>query len=339
MVADIKKFVKEIPKGENHYHIDCISPELTWKFTVRNNLNMPFKSLEETKKFYQYDNLDAFINILLQAIATIRTRDDFRDMVIDCAQDMKAQNIIYREAMFDYTACYGSRGISLDEMMEGFIEGLAVVKETYGVDIRFIANLDRTSSAKENFSFLKELISYREKLPLVAVGLDMQEIGYPAHEQEEIFAYAKANGFYLTAHAGEDEGAESVIDALDSLRLDRIDHGVRAAEDEKLLQRLAREKILLTLCPDSNIKLGVYPSWEDFPILKLLEAGCIVSINSDDPPCFPRNLTGNLTKLAETFGFGKREIGQFILNSFKYNFCGQEHIQTVETWLNNRGVL
>ncbi|OMF45815.1 adenosine deaminase [Paenibacillus peoriae] len=334
MDSNLKKIITECPKAELHYHIDCISPELFWKFSQRNGIELPIKTLRDAIDFYNFQTLDEFLTIMLTAISSIQTENDFSDMVMDCANDMVTQNIIYREVMFDYTACYGHRGVSLNTVINGFAEGLKLAKKRYeNIDIRFIANLDRTASVIDNCNYINELIKFREEIPLIAVGMDMQEIGHPAHKQADAFALAKEYGFKLTGHVGEVVGPEGIWDALQSIPLDRIDHGVRAVEDEELLKLLAEKQILLTLCPASNISLGVYSSWWEFPIKKLMNSKVKVCINSDDPPCFHYDLTGNLIKIAETFDLSTSEVIELIRNSFIFNFAGNAHLSNVDAWL------
>lgn len=326
-------FLKDIPKGENHYHFDSIPPELAWRFAQRNHVDVPFSSLDEAREFYRFKTLEEFINVLLVPISTIRTSRDFEEIIVACAEDMVKQNIVYREAMFDFTGCFAPQNITIEEMVSGLEKGVVEAKEKYNRDIRFIANIDRTADVRDNCRYLEELALYKEKIPIVAVGLDMMEVGFPASRQKEAFKLARELGFYTTAHAGEDAGPESIIDTLEGLEPDRLDHGIRAVEDPGLVRELADRTILLTLCPDSNISLSVYPSWEEFPIMKLLEAGVKVSINSDDPPCFRHDLTGNLIKIAETFSMSQDDMAEIVRNAFKWNFCGQEYVDTVNLWL------
>ncbi|CAM3206672.1 adenosine deaminase [Paenibacillus taichungensis] len=334
MDANLRKLIVECPKAELHYHIDCISPELFWRFSQRNGIDVPINSLQEAREFYNFQTLDEFLTVMLTAISSIQTENDFAEMVIECALDMVKQNIVYREVMFDYTACYGSRGIPVETVVNGFAKGLTLAKQQIkNLDIRFIANLDRTAPVDQNCQYLNELVKYRELLPLIAVGMDMQEIGYPPHKQADAFAIAKGYGFKLTGHVGEVVGPEGIWDALQSIPLDRIDHGIRAVEDEELIKILAEKQILLTLCPASNISLGVYSSWSEFPIKKLMNSNVRVCINSDDPPCFHYDLTGNLIKIAETFDLSTTEVIELIRNSFIFNFAGNEHLSNVDAWL------
>lgn len=313
--------IRDLPKAELHYHIDCISPELCWKFSQRNRIEMPFSSLDECRSFYRYNDLEGFIRVVLTAVTAIRTAEDILDLVVDCAEDMMRQNITYREAMFDYMACFAPRDIALETVISGFERGLEVVREQYPeLTIVFIANIDRTKSPSDNLRFLEELSQYRSRIPIVAIGLDSQESGFPAYLQEPVFVRAKELGFYLTAHAGEDAGPASIWDTLCSLHVDRIDHGVRAVEDEELMDYLAKHQIPLTLCPASNISLSVCPDWESFPIQKFLDRGVQVCINSDDPPYFGYDLVGNLMQLVEVGVVTEDMIPTLIKNSFENRF-------------------
>ncbi|MDO4648147.1 MAG: adenosine deaminase [Eubacteriales bacterium] len=333
MEARIEELIRAIPKAENHYHLDAISAELMWKFANRNHVEIPYQSLEEVKQVYKYQSLEEFVNVYLIACSTIMTEEDIYDMVIDCAQAMKEQNIVYREAMFDYPACFGSRGIPFSVIASGLEKGLKAAKEEFGADIRLIANLDRMSDVTVNLEYLHEMVNYLDRLPIIAVGLDNAENGFPAHNQTEAFAFAKEHGLFLTAHAGEDCGAESVRDAMESLKLDRIDHGIRAMEDDDLMEILAEREILCTVCPESNIVLGAASSWEVLPIRRFMDQGIRFSISSDDPPFFSMDMAGNIIKIAEVFELSEVEIRELILNSFRYNFAGQEYLPLVESWI------
>lgn len=332
MKKTVAEIIREIPKAENHYHLDAISPEMVWSFIERNKLTTSYKSLEEVRQLYHYHTLEEFSKVYIFTISAVCTAEDISDLIVACAQDMSRQNIVYREAMFDYPGCFASR-IPFHEFAEGLEKGLKKAKETCEADIRFIANLDRTLPVGTNLAFLKELVQWLDRLPVVAVGLDNAEKGDPAHLQKEAFEYAKANGLHLTAHAGEDCGPESIIDALDSLHLDRIDHGIRAVENPVLMQRLSEEKVLCTLCPESNIVLSVYPNWNSYPLRAFLNAGIPVSISSDDPPYFYLDMCENLIKAAEQFQLTENEVISLVKNAFEYNFAGQEHLQKVEEYL------
>lgn len=336
---DWKQLIAACPKAELHCHIDCLTPELYLKFAERNGIKTPFKTIEEVETFSRFNSLDEFLTVMLTFVNVIQTEDDFIDMIVACAKDMYEQHIIYREVMFDYTVCYGSRGIPLDIVMNGFAKGLELAKKNYGsADIRFIANLDRRATAEKNCAYLEKLFKYKNMIPLIAIGMDMDEKGYPAHNQADAFAFAKANGMYLTGHSGEDLGPESIWDALNALKLDRVDHGVRAVEDEKLMKHLSKNNILLTLCPDSNISLGVYNSWKEYPLRKLIDNGVKVSINSDDPGILPYNLSDNLIKCIEIFNLTLGETVALIRNPFIYNFTGKEYLFKVDAWLSDVGI-
>ena len=312
----IHSLIQNTPKAELHYHIDCIGPELCWKFTQRNHLEMPFHSLEECRAFYQYHDLEGFIRVVLTAAQSMQTEEDCFNLVIACAEDMARQNIVRREVMFDYLACFASRGVALDTVMRGFQQGLAAAKnDNPNQKITFIANLDRTEAVEENCKYLKALQRYRADLPILAVGLDSQETGYPAANQAAAFQLAKELGLHRTAHTGETEGPEEIRSALHTLELERIDHGIRAAEDPELMRELADRNILLTLCPDSNIVLGNSPDWPVYPIRKLLDAGVRMCINSDDPPYFPHDLCGNLEQLAANKLVTEAELSQLMQNA------------------------
>lgn len=304
------------------------------KFAKRNQVNLGVADDKIAEYYRDFSNLSEFIEKSLWANQVIQTKTDFSDMVYACAEDMARQNIIYRECMFNYTACYGARGILLNTVLDGFRDGLARVNKDYpNLDIRFIANLDRTATVQKNLNYLKELINNLQEFPLIAIGMDMQELGYPASNQAPVFQWAMNNGFKLTGHSGEEVGAESIWNVLENCNLDRIDHGVRAIEDTRLLDYLSQNKVLLTLCPESNVRLGVFRNWNQFPLKLLLSSGVKICINSDDPGIFNSSLTDNLLKCLEEFSLTEEEVKKLLLNPFKYNFNGQEYLNRINTWL------
>lgn len=313
--------INRTPKAELHYHLDCISAELCWRFTNRNHLSMPFQTEEECKALYRFTDFRGFARVVGTAIASVRTEEDVFDLVVACAEDMTRQNIVYREAMFDYPACFSRRGIEFSTVVSGLEQGLSYVRRNYPqLELCFIANMDRTALAEDNLAFLGQLAKARGRIPVMAIGLDNQESGYPAYRQEAVFKRAREMGFFLTAHAGETEGPSSIWDTLCSLKVDRLDHGIRAAESAELMDYLAYKGILLTLCPDSNISLGIYQGWEAYPLRTLLEHGVKVCINSDDPPYYHYDLNGNLGRLLSEGMATEAELGQMLQNAFDGRF-------------------
>lgn len=327
--------IQEIPKAELHCHIDCVSPEILLRFGKRNNVDLPVSTVEEAKeKLYKsFEDLDEFLEVWLLVMSVIQTEDDYAELVVECAKDAKRQNIIYREGMFTYQAAHESRGIALETVVNGLAKGREMAMEQYGIDIRFIAEIDRTSSSEESTAYVHNISKYRDKLPITAVGLDMHEIGYPAHNHKEAFKLAKEYGFNLTAHAFEG-GAEQIWDTLESLDVQRIDHGSQSIEDRKLVKHLAERDLPLTLCPDSDFQLGIHHH-DDHPIRELFDMGVKITINSDDPHFFPSDLIDNYMTVAELYNFTEEELISIVRNGFRYNFSGNEYLEQFDKWVSN----
>lgn len=315
------EFIAGMPKAENHVHLDgATSPKSALELARRNSVVLPFSTVEEADALYRFENLDGFLSIINAVCQVIKTADDFYYLTVELARDAARQNIRYREVMFS-CAYHEARGIPFSAMMEGFIAGRREALDRYGVYFAGIPELDRTMPPEENLAFVDRMAAFREDAALVAVGLDNAEAGYPAHKHAAAFARAKALGFGVTAHAGEDCGPDSVIDTLDSLHTRRIDHGVRAIEDPALVRRLAEEQILLTVCPLSNVCLNVYPDMQSHSFKRLYDAGVPISVNSDDPPFFRSDLNGNFLAVAEAFELTAAELCGIAKNAFTHSFA------------------
>lgn len=316
-------FVAGMPKAENHIHQDgATSPESALHLAQRHRMKIPFSSPEEACQMFQYRDLGDFIRIIDATNAVIQDEEDIAYLVAELGRDAAAQNIRYREVMLSCDF-HERTGIPLDAQMRGFIQGKRIAKERYGVEFSCIPELDRTSPPERNLSLVGRLEPWRKDACIVAVGLDSAEAGYPAHRHKEAFRLAKELGYHLTAHAGEAYGPVSILDALDEAGCDRIDHGVRAVEDPALVERLARENILLTVCPLSNLALKIFPDMRHHSIKTLMNAGVSVSINSDDPPFFRGNLNENYEAVAEAFQLSKSELYTLAKTAFTRSYAPQ----------------
>lgn len=337
---ELKQLITDIPKAEVHYHIDSVPPHLLLRFAERNKVSLPFNTLEGAKEFYKFKDLDAFLQILELTCSVIQTEEDYYDMVVDSGREAKEQNIIYREAMFTYANdSHQGRGVAFETVMEGFSAGRKTVMDQYGVDMRFIAELDRTQSLERNMAAAKLYIEHKDKFPLVAIGYDYAEIGYPACRHEEVFRYIKEQGMNRTAHCGEEVGPESVWESIRCQDVQRLDHGVRSIEEDALIDYLVDKEMLLTVCPISNVMINTHPSIQEHPTHELMKRGVKICINSDDPGLFDKNLIDNFVEISETYALGERDIIDLVRNALRYNFSGQEHLKTIDNWLrdNNKG--
>lgn len=323
---DLKSFIAGMPKAENHCHLDGSTyPETAMVLSERNNVPLPFSSQEEAEELFQYKSLDDFIRLINDVCNVIQTEDDFAYLVEKLGEEAASQNVKYRDVMLS-NYYHKKRGISYETQMKGFIRGREAVLKHFGISLVCIPEIDRTMPPEESLAFVKEVLEYADEANIKAIGLDGMEKGYPAHRHRSSYDYARNKGLSITHHAGEDCGPESIIDSLDS-GAERIDHGVRAIEDEELIERLIRDKILLTVCPLSNISLKVYPDLAHHSFKKLFDAGVSLTINSDDPPFFGGDLNRNYYETVKEFRFGKEDLLKIGRTAFERSFAPEAEIQ------------
>ena len=310
----------KLPKVELHNHLEggSMYPDLALKFAKRNKMTLPFDDAESAKAFYRFTSLDQFISILRTTVSTLNTAEDYADAIERHGEEAAKQNILYHELFLTY-GLVSRRGVKWEAIVEGVEEGIKRNAEKHGVDTAIVVDLDRTLPAEIALEHVKLAERDRERICALGIGLDCQERGYPAVRIKDSLDYAKAAGFRLTSHAGEDGGPESVWDAL-SCGVERIEHGVQSYEDPKLLKHLAENKILLTVCPISNIQLKVFPTMEEHSLPKLLEAGIPVCVNSDDPPMFDCCLMDELVTVEDTFHLGESALIKMLRDGIEGSF-------------------
>lgn len=318
---DFKTCLFELPKVELHNHLEggAMYPDLALKLAKRNNIELPFSDEETAARYYQFKSLDQFIDILRTTVSTLNTAEDYADAVERNGIEAKRQNIRYHETFVTY-GLVAPRGVPWEAVVEGLAEGQRRNREVHGVETAVIVDLDRTLPEEVALEHVRLAANARKTVDIVGMGLDCQERGWPAGRLKSCFELAKSEDFRLTAHAGEDGGAESVWDALNNCHVERIDHGVQAIEDEALLAHLAENQILLTVCPVSNLLLCVFPSLEAHSLPALVNAGIPVCLNSDDPPMFNSDLVNEAEVVYETFDFSQQEIVTMLRNAIEHSF-------------------
>jgi len=320
----LKTFIERVPKTELHCHLEgAIQPATLLQLAARHDIALPFTDEAGARKFYEFTSLNQFLEIFALACSTLKTAADFETITLDLGADAARQGIVYREVFFTY-AYHDRRGLAWDEVVKGIAAGREKARQKYGVEMRFIADIDRTVSAEEGLRTVELAHASRDLAGIIGVGLDSQEIGYPAKRHSLAYKRAKELGLRRVAHAGEDVGPESVWDALESLEVERVDHGVRSIDDPKLVKVLAERQIPLTVCPLSNVELKVYPNLAAHPVHRLKEAGALVMLNSDDPPMFHCDVLDNYFAVAETFGLGLDEVIEYARNGFVASFLTDE---------------
>lgn len=323
------EFLQKLPKAELHIHIEgSLEPELMFDIGQRNGIELPFSSVEDVRAAYQFDDLQSFLDIYYQGASVLQTEQDFYDMTWSYLQHCHKQNVIHTEIFFD-PQTHTDRAIGFDVVIAGITRALDDGKEKLNISSRLIMCFLRHLSAEAAMNTLNEAVAYKESI--VAVGLDSSEVGHPPEKFQRVFERALEEGFLAVAHAGEEGPPEYIWQALDLLKIKRIDHGVRCSEDPKLIQRLIEQRIPLTVCPLSNIKLRVFDTMQDHNILSLLEQGLNVTVNSDDPAYFGGYLNENFVALHNELDMTREHAIHLARNSFEASFLeGQEKQQLID---------
>lgn len=318
----MKEFIQLLPKAELHLHIEgSLEPEMMFSFAKKNNIQIPYKNIEDVKKAYNFSNLQTFLDIYYAGANVLITKEDFYDLtwayILKCVEN----NIIHTEIFFD-PQTHTQRGISFKTVITGIKEALDDAKEKYGITSAIIMCFLRHLSQEEAFKTLEEALEFKDYI--IGIGLDSSEIGNPPSKFEDVFKKAKEEGFKLVAHAGEEADVSYIFEALDLLDIQRIDHGVQSINSPKLMKRLKEKQIPLTVCPNSNIELKVFKTYKEHNIKKLLDYGLNVTINSDDPAYFKGYLNQNFINLYENLDLSQEDIVKLVKNSFNSSFISDE---------------
>ena len=324
-MSTLEEFISGIPKAELHLHLEgTFEPELMFEIAYRNRLKINFNSVEELKAAYQFRNLQEFLDIYYSGADVLREEQDFYDLTWWYLLKIHAQNVLHTELSFDpQTHC--SRGIPFGKVISGIHRALIDGKEKLGISSRLILSILRHLSEESAFQILQEAVEYKDWI--TAIGLDSSEYGHPPSKFERIFAWALKQGFLTVAHAGEEGPPKYVWEALDLLKVSRIDHGNRSLEDSLLVEELIQREMPLTVCPLSNLKLKVVRNMAKHPLAKMLDKGMLVTVNSDDPAYFGGYLNENYLAVAEALKLTKEQIVQLAKNSFTASFLSEKEKQ------------
>jgi len=338
-MTDLDAFILGLPKAELHIHIEgSLEPELMFALARRNGIAIPFASVEEVRAAYSFSNLQDFLDIYYRGAEVLRTEADFRDLAAAYFDRAAADNVVHAEIFFD-PQTHTDRGISFDVVMRGLLAGMDEAKAKHGISSKLILCFLRHLDEDDAFATLDQAKPWLGRIE--AVGLDSSELGHPPEKFARVFAAAAALGLKRVAHAGEEGPPAYVWEALDILKIDRLDHGNRSLEDPALVERLARERMTLTVCPLSNLKLCVVPDMEAHPIDAMLRAGLRATINSDDPAYFGGYVNDNYRAAAEGRGLGRDDLVTLARNSFLGSFLGEEeidgHIARLEAYVAGGG--
>ena len=317
-MSKIIELIKKIPKAELHLHLEwTMEPEFMFELSERNKIEIPFKSIDEIRAAYNFYNLQSFLDIYYQGTNVLIKQQDFFDLTWAYMLKCEKENIVHAEIFFDPQA-HTNRGIEFGLVINGIYKALLKAKKELGISSKIIMCFLRHLDEEEAFKTLDQALTYKNKI--IGVGLDSSEEGNPPSKFERVFKQAMKEGFLTVAHAGEEGPAEYIWEALDLLKVKRIDHGVQCLKDKKLVQKLREEQIPLTVCPLSNVKLCVFEKLENHNLKKLLDKGLMVTVNSDDPAYFEGYINKNLIECQKVLNLSAEDVKKLVVNSFKSSF-------------------
>jgi len=327
--TSLHEYILGLPKAELHLHIEgSLEPEMMFALAQRNGVALPYASIDEVRAAYHFSDLQSFLDLYYAGAAVLQTEQDFYDLTMAYIRRAQADNVLHAELFFD-PQTHTARGVACATVFAGIARALREAKAASGFSGSMILCFLRHLSQAEAIACLQEALPLREEYADLwnGVGLDSAEVGNPPEKFAEVFAQAKALGFRLVAHAGEEGPPAYIHAALDVLQVERIDHGVRAEEDATLMQSLIARQMPLTVCPLSNLKLCVVNDLAQHNLARMLRAGVCVTINSDDPAYFGGYMNSNFLATADALALSRDEITQIARNSFKAAFVSDRQKQ------------
>lgn len=313
---------RSLPVAELHLHIEgTLEPELIFALAERNGMKLPYRDIDELRERYEFTDLQSFLDLYYANMAVLKTEQDFADMTRAYLTRAAAAGVLHAEIMMDPQA-HLSRGIPLETCVNGVASVLASSQEEFGTSTLLIAAFLRDLPEDSALEVLDALLAM--EAPIGAIGLDSAEVGNPPSKFTRLYARAREAGLRLTAHAGEEGPASYIVEALDLLGVERIDHGIRCMEDPELVERLVEARIPLTVCPLSNVRLRAVDTLAHHPLPAMLAAGLNVSVNSDDPAYFGGYVDDNFTQLDAVLGISAFDKARLAANSIHSSFASEE---------------
>jgi adenosine deaminase len=319
MTQPVRELVTRMPKAELHMHLDgALSPALMFELAERNGVKLPYRTVEEVTQAYRFTDLQSFLDLLYQGASVLATEQDYYDLTWQYLLRCKEENVVHTEPSFDPQS-HTERGVPFDTVITGILSALRDAKTDWGQSSLLVMDFLRHLSAEQAMQTLEEALPWRDHI--VAVGLDSSELGHPPSKFDAVFARARAEGFKVVAHAGEEGPPTPYIwEAIRLLQVQRIDHGVRAVEDPALMAYLREQQLPLTICPLSNVRLCVFDRIEQHNVLELLDQGLCVTVNSDDPEYFGGYVNDNFLALVDALGLTEAQALALADNSFRASF-------------------
>jgi adenine deaminase len=313
--TSIREYIRALPKAELHVHIEgTLEPELAFQLAAKHGVTLPYASVEELRRAYEFQDLQSFLDIYYAGADVLRDAEDFYWLTRAYLEKVHPQGVVHVEIFFD-PQLHTARGVTIAAVLNGMRRALLEAEAEFGITFRLIMCFLRHLSAADAMRTLEEALPHKSLI--AAVGLDSSESGHPPAKFTEVFARARQEGLPGVAHAGEEGPAAYIHEALDTLQVFRIDHGVRCDEDEGLMRRLAEQRVPLTVCPLSNVKLKVFERIELHNLKRLLERGLCVTVNSDDPAYFGGYLLENYLAVQQGLDLSREELSTLARNSIE----------------------
>jgi adenosine deaminase len=314
----LESFIRAIPKAELHLHIEgTLEPEMVFELAQKHHISLRYPSVEALRAAYDFSDLQSFLDIYYAGADVLRDESDFYAMTAAYLRRAHDDGVVHVEIFFD-PQTHTVRGVPFQAVTGGIRRALVEAERTLGITHRLILCFLRHLSADDAMKTLEEALPYADSI--AAVGLDSSESGHPPAKFAAVFERARAAGLLTVAHAGEEGPPAYIYEALDLLQVSRIDHGVRSEEDPELVSRLVRDRVPLTVCPLSNVKLRVFDRIEDHNLKRLLERGLCVTVNSDDPAYFGGYVADNFLAVSKGLGLTREHITRLASNSIEASF-------------------
>ena len=327
-------WMRGLPKAELHMHLEgSLEPHMLFTLASRNSIALPFRSVKEVRAAYRFRRLDDFLAIYYQGMAVLQTEDDFYDLTRAYMTRAREDGVRHAEVFFDPQA-HLSRGVGLGTVIRGIVAALAEATASFAISSRLIMCFLRDLPEADALETLDRAEPYLDHL--AGIGLDSSELGHPPAKFQRVFSAAQARGLRLVAHAGEEGPADYVREALDILRIERLDHGNRALEDSSLVDRLRSSQMTLTVCPLSNLRLGGVSDLRQHPLKKMLDLGLRATVNSDDPAYFGGYIHDNFVAVVEHLQLTREEVIELARNSFRGSFLDEisrsQHLRHIDEY-------
>lgn len=320
--TDLRSWLRALPKAELHLHIEgTLEPELMFELARRNGITLPYRDVQAVRAAYQFTDLQSFLDLYYAGAGVLRTEQDFYDLAQAYLRKAHADGVVHAEIMFD-PQTHTHRGIPIETVFSGLARALREARSSLGISSYLLLSFLRHRSEADAIATLESALPLRDAYRdlWIGIGLDSSERGNPPEKFTHVYQRCKELGFKRVAHAGEEGPAQYVRDALHTLQADRIDHGVRSSEDPALMAELIEHKVPLTVCPLSNLKLGVVKDLHDHNLARQLRAGAVVTINSDDPAYFGGYVLDNYIAAAQALDLSHDELMTLVANSLSASF-------------------